>query len=216
MKNRYTGRDEEPDERLMRSIEEKIDVAESRKDDFRREIMNYIGALSRSRGRSSATTPTTGCASALELKLFEDQKDTIKFTSIVANVVDRETQEKIDAVKTRMIRKLRLLRGVCAKNVLDFVASIFARGARAAVLRGGADLQAVEPERGEAVGGERRTERPMSPWPCQPAESQYPMAVRRLTQSIVWYPIIPASAPRWKIPQLSDCDRANCSSVAWM
>ncbi|MFW5925004.1 MAG: PrkA family serine protein kinase, partial [Myxococcota bacterium] len=44
VKNRYTGRDDEPDERLMRSIEEKIDVPESRKDDFRREIMNYIGA----------------------------------------------------------------------------------------------------------------------------------------------------------------------------
>ena len=29
----------------MRSIESKIDIPESRKDDFRREIMNYIGAL---------------------------------------------------------------------------------------------------------------------------------------------------------------------------
>ena len=33
------------DERLMRSIEEKIDIPDSRKDDFRQEIMNYIGAL---------------------------------------------------------------------------------------------------------------------------------------------------------------------------
>ena len=46
VKNKYTGQTEEPDERLMRSIEEKIDIPESRKDDFRREIMNYIGALS--------------------------------------------------------------------------------------------------------------------------------------------------------------------------
>ncbi len=45
VRNQYTGQDEEPDERLMRSIEEKIDIPESRKDDFRREIMNYIGAL---------------------------------------------------------------------------------------------------------------------------------------------------------------------------
>ncbi len=45
VKNKYTGQDEEPDERLMRSIEEKIEIPESRKDDFRREIMNYIGAL---------------------------------------------------------------------------------------------------------------------------------------------------------------------------
>ena len=29
----------------VRSIEEKIDIPDSRKDDFRREIMNYIGAL---------------------------------------------------------------------------------------------------------------------------------------------------------------------------
>ena len=42
VKNKYTGQYEEPDERLMRSIE-KIDIPESRKDDFRREIMNYIG-----------------------------------------------------------------------------------------------------------------------------------------------------------------------------
>ena len=29
----------------MRSIEEKIDIPESRKDDFRHELMNYIAAL---------------------------------------------------------------------------------------------------------------------------------------------------------------------------
>ncbi len=47
MRNKFTGHpDEEPDERLMRSVEEKIDIPDTRKDDFRREIMNYIGALS--------------------------------------------------------------------------------------------------------------------------------------------------------------------------
>jgi serine protein kinase len=45
IRNRYTGRLEEPDERLMRSIEEKIDISESRKDAFRNEIMNTIGAM---------------------------------------------------------------------------------------------------------------------------------------------------------------------------
>src|SRR5262249_25234713 len=45
VRNRYAGNYEEPDERLMRSVEEKIDIPEGRKDDFRREIMNYIGAL---------------------------------------------------------------------------------------------------------------------------------------------------------------------------
>src|SRR4029453_13066129 len=45
VKNPYTGQDEEPDERLMRSIVEKIYTPEIRKDDLPREIMNYIGAL---------------------------------------------------------------------------------------------------------------------------------------------------------------------------
>src|SRR5262245_48290272 len=45
VRNRYTGGYDEPDERLMRSVEEKIDIPEGRKDDFRREIMNYIAAL---------------------------------------------------------------------------------------------------------------------------------------------------------------------------
>jgi hypothetical protein len=87
----------------MRSIEEKIDIAESRKDDFRREIMNYIGALA-VEGKTFDYKTNERLHKALELKLFEDQKDTIKLTSLVSSVVDRETQEKIDIVKQRLIR----------------------------------------------------------------------------------------------------------------
>ena len=75
VKNKYTGLYEEPDERLMRSIEEKIDIPESRKDDFRREIMNYIGALAID-GKTFNYRTNERLHKALELKLFEDQKDT--------------------------------------------------------------------------------------------------------------------------------------------
>jgi serine protein kinase len=126
VKNPYTGQDEEPDERLMRSIEAKIDIPESRKDDFRREIMNYIGALA-VEGRQFDYKTNERLHKALELKLFEDQKDSIKLTSLVSNVVDRDTQEKIDVVKNRMIRNYGYCE-VCATDVLNFVASIFARG----------------------------------------------------------------------------------------
>ena len=61
----------------MRSIEEKIDIPESRKDDFRREIMNYIGALAVD-GKKFDYNTNDRLRQALELKLFEDQKDTIK------------------------------------------------------------------------------------------------------------------------------------------
>jgi serine protein kinase len=126
VKNKFTGQDEEPDERLMRSIEEKMVIPESRKDDFRREVMNYIGALALE-GRQFDYKTNERLHKALELKLFEDQKDTIKLTSLVSNVVDASTQEKIDIVKSRLIKNYGYDE-VSATDVLNYVASIFARG----------------------------------------------------------------------------------------
>ncbi|NOZ05874.1 MAG: serine protein kinase [Chloroflexi bacterium] len=126
VRNRFTGQDEEPDERLMRSVEEKIDIPASRKDDFRREIMNYIAALALD-GKKFDYTSNPRLQKALELKLFEDQKDSIKLTSLVSSVMDQETQEKIDVVKSRMKSNFGYCE-VCATDVLNYVASIFARG----------------------------------------------------------------------------------------
>lgn len=126
VRNKYTGADEEPDERLMCSIEQKIDIPESRKDDFRREIMNYIGALALE-GKTFDYRSNERLQKALELKLFEDQKDSIKLSTLISSVVDKETQEKIDVVKSRMIKYYGYC-DVCSTDVLNFVASIFARG----------------------------------------------------------------------------------------
>ncbi|HEX4613434.1 MAG TPA: serine protein kinase, partial [Urbifossiella sp.] len=126
VRDRYTGNYGEPDERLMRSVEEKIDIPEGRKDDFRREIMNYIGALAID-GKKFDYKTNERLQKALELKLFEDQKDSIKLSSIVSNVVDKATQEKIDVVKSRLIRNYGYNES-SATDVLNFVASIFARG----------------------------------------------------------------------------------------
>lgn len=126
VKNPYTDKDEEPDERLMRSIEEKIEIPDARKDDFRREIMNYIGALA-VEGKSFDYKTNERLHRALELKLFEDQKDSIKLTSLVSTVVDKDTQEKIEVVKGRLMRDFGYDE-VSATDVLNYVASIFARG----------------------------------------------------------------------------------------
>ncbi|HEX4923029.1 MAG TPA: serine protein kinase [Bdellovibrionales bacterium] len=126
VKNPFTGQDDEPDERLMRSIEEKIEIPESRKDDFRREVMNYIGALALDGKRFNYKT-NERLHKALELKLFEDQKDSIKIATLVSSVVDKATQEKIDIVKTRLIKDYGYCE-ICSTDVLNYVASIFARG----------------------------------------------------------------------------------------
>ena len=126
VRNKFTGQEDDPDERLMRSIEEKIDISESRKDDFRREVMNYIAALALE-GKQFDYKTNERLQKALELKLFEDQKDSIKLTSLVSSVVDKDTQEKIDIVKGRLIKNYAYC-DVCATDILNYVASIFARG----------------------------------------------------------------------------------------
>lgn len=126
VQNKYTGKYEEPDERLMRSIEEKIDIPEGRKDDFRQEIMNYIGALALD-GKKFAYNTNARLYKALELKLFEDQRDTIKLKNLVSSIVDDETQKKIDIIKQRMIDQFGY-NDRSAADVINYVASIFARG----------------------------------------------------------------------------------------
>jgi serine protein kinase len=88
--------------------------------------MNYIGALSLD-GKTFNYRTNERLQKALEMKLFEDQKDTIKLTSLVSNVVDADTQQKIDIVKGRLIRNYGY-NDESATDVLQYVASIFARG----------------------------------------------------------------------------------------
>ncbi len=126
IRNKFSNKLEDSDERFMRSIESKIDIPESRKDDFRREIMNYIGALA-IEGKTFDFKMNERLHRALELKLFEDQKDSIKLTTIISKVVDKETQEKIDVVKSRLIKNQGYCE-ICATDALNYVASIFAKG----------------------------------------------------------------------------------------
>ncbi|MBN2800784.1 MAG: serine protein kinase [Deltaproteobacteria bacterium] len=126
VKDPFTGAYQEPDERLMRAVEEKIDIPDSRKEDFRRELMNYIGALAID-GKTFDFRMNERLHRALELKLFEDSKDSIKLTALVSQNVDPDTQARIDVVKQRLIDHYGYC-DVCARDVMRYVASIFARG----------------------------------------------------------------------------------------
>jgi serine protein kinase len=114
------------DERLMRSIEEKIGVAESRKADFRREIVNYIEALV-VRGESFTYMSNPRLRSALELKFFEDSRDTFKLTAGTSAVVDRDVLEKVELIASRLVRDSGYCEA-CAGRTLEHVAGVFARG----------------------------------------------------------------------------------------
>lgn len=126
VKNPFTGQYEQHNERLMRDIESKIDISEARKDDFRRELMNYIAGLALD-GKSFDYTMSERLHRALELKLFEDSKDSIKLTSLVSDTADADQQAKIEVVKQRLIDSYGYDER-SAQDVLQYVASIFARG----------------------------------------------------------------------------------------
>jgi serine protein kinase len=127
VKDTYTGDNIEADEKLMRSIEEKIDIPESRKDDFRREIMNYIAALALEH-KTFNYCSNDRLRSALEIKFFEDQKDVIRLTNLIASeAVDPAAHDDIQIIKRKLIQKYGYCKS-CATDVLNFVASVFARG----------------------------------------------------------------------------------------
>ena len=129
VKNPYTGREETPDERLMRNIEGKIDIPETGADDFRRMIAAFIGDLAH-KGKTFMWNSNPQLKKALEAKLFEDTKDHIKLSSLNmsgSTVVDSKIQEKIDAVKERLKKQFGY-NDQSARDVLDYVGSIFARG----------------------------------------------------------------------------------------
>jgi serine protein kinase len=127
--NPVTGKEETANEQLMRSIEEKIGISEGMKDDFRREIMNYMGGLA-AKGKEFKYDSNEQLYKALEKKLFEDTKDSIKLSALAqdtATVVDKELLEKIDALKQRLITSFGYDED-SASDVLTYVGSIFARG----------------------------------------------------------------------------------------
>ena len=121
-----SGREADPDERLMRSIEEKIDIAEPRKDDFRHELMNFVSEVHRE-GKTFDWRANKRLSRALELKVFEDRRDSIQLTSMVSSVVDPDVQEKIGVIRDRLMRQFGYDEPA-ADEVLQHVAGLFARG----------------------------------------------------------------------------------------
>ena len=128
VQNPITGKDEEPDETLMRSIEEKIEVSETMSDDFRRQIVSHIGSLA-SKGENFDYKSNSRLMKALELKLFEDTKDSIKLSALseLESTVDPDQKRKLDDLKTRMIERFGYCER-CARDLLSYCSSIFSRG----------------------------------------------------------------------------------------
>ena len=99
VEDELTGREQDPDETFLRSVEEKLDIPEDRKDDFRQEVSNWVSRRARD-GTSFDPQDNDRLRRALERKLWEDKKHNINFSALVsANELDDEERSAwIDAL----------------------------------------------------------------------------------------------------------------------
>ena len=119
-----TGEERPPDERLMRSIEEMIQIPESGKDSFRNEILRKV-AIAERRGERFDYTSHEKLRDALERQLFEERRDTIKMT-VSARNPDEEQLRRINQVVETLVSREGYCTD-CANELLKYVSSLMAR-----------------------------------------------------------------------------------------
>ncbi len=99
IEDELTGREQEPDETFLRSVEEKLDIPEDRKQSFRQEVSNWVSRRARE-GEAFNPQDNERLRRALERKLWEDKKHNINFSALVsANEFDDDERSSwIDAL----------------------------------------------------------------------------------------------------------------------
>ncbi|TNJ63499.1 PrkA family serine protein kinase [Paenibacillus hemerocallicola] len=119
-----TGEEMDPDERLMRSIEEQIGISENAKKAFREEILIRMSTYSR-KGKRFEYNSHERLREAIEKKLFSDLKDIVKITTST-KTPDENQLKKINEVTKRLIDEHGYC-PVCANEMLRYVGSLLNR-----------------------------------------------------------------------------------------
>ena len=119
-----TGEERDPDENLMRSIEEQIGVSDVAKDEFRQGVMVRIGMAAR-QGRPLTYRTDSKLGEAIEKRLFEEMRSIVRVTTSRLNP-DQQQLERKNAVLDEMIRE-RGYCATCASAVLDYVGDLLNR-----------------------------------------------------------------------------------------
>jgi serine protein kinase len=122
VEDEITGREQEPDEQFLRSVEEKLNLPEDRKDDFRQEVANWVSRRARE-GSSFDPQDNDRLRRALERKLWEDKKHNINFSALVSSgdMDDDERNAWIDALTDQGYSEEG------AKEVLEFAGAEVAK-----------------------------------------------------------------------------------------
>jgi len=124
LRDPITDEEMEPDEHLMRSIEEQIGVSENAKRSFREEILIRISSLAR-KGQTFDYTSHERLKEAIEKKLFADLRDVVKITTST-RTPDKEQLRKINEVVDRLMAEHGYCH-VCANEILRYTGSLLNR-----------------------------------------------------------------------------------------
>jgi serine protein kinase len=124
LRDPITDEEVEPDEHLMRSIEEQIGVSENAKRSFREEILIRISSLAR-KGQTFDYTSHERLKEAIEKKLFADLRDVVKITTST-RTPDKEQLRKINEVVDRLMTEHGYCH-VCANEILRYTGSLLNR-----------------------------------------------------------------------------------------
>ncbi|MDQ0191894.1 PrkA family serine protein kinase [Paenibacillus wynnii] len=119
-----TDEEMEPDERLMRSIEEQIGISENAKKAFREEILIRISSYSR-KGKKFEYSNHDRLREAIEKKLFTDLKDIVKITTS-SKTPDESQLKRINEVCARLMDGHGYC-PTCANELLRYVGSLLNR-----------------------------------------------------------------------------------------
>lgn len=115
----------EPHEKLMRSIEEKIQVTESGKRSFRQEISRKMARSAANNTGISNYKDHAKLREALEKQLFEDRQDIIRLT-VSTRITDEAALKKLNVVIDTLCDKYGYTTE-SANKLLRYVSSVMAR-----------------------------------------------------------------------------------------
>ena len=124
IKDPITEEELEPDERLMRSIEEQIGISENAKNTFRQEILIRISSYSR-KGKAFEYNSHERLKEAIEKKIFADLKDVVKITTST-KTPDADQLRRINEVVDRLVKDHGYC-PVCANELLSYVGTLLSR-----------------------------------------------------------------------------------------
>ncbi len=96
-----TGESRPPDERFLRSVEEKIKISDSGKQSFRQEVVRKAMVAFKAGERFSLDSHSR-LHEAIEQYLFDERRDVLRLVTSAARP-DDEAQQKISAVQQRLI-----------------------------------------------------------------------------------------------------------------